>query len=69
VRREKALAKVSLKVPVERVVVRDTSERLAALERASVDLREAGRIAILETATLDGGDPSVEITLGEPEPG
>ena len=44
VRKEKALAKVSLKVPVRLVTVRDTAERLAKLRRTEADLREAGSI-------------------------
>ncbi len=66
VRKEKALAKVSLKVPADRVVVRDTPERLAALGPAVADLKEAGRIGSLETAEADAW--SVETALGAPEP-
>jgi valyl-tRNA synthetase len=53
VRKEKALAKVSLRTPVERVTVRDSAERLGALSRAEVDLKEAGGIATLETIEAD----------------
>jgi valyl-tRNA synthetase len=61
VRREKALAKMSLRAMAQRVVIHDTSERLAALTHAERDLREAGHIA--ELATEPAGDFSVETTL------
>jgi valyl-tRNA synthetase len=64
VRKEKALAKVSLRIPVERATVRDTDERLAKLELAAADLREAGNIEALETDPA--GEPSVEVVLGQP---
>jgi valyl-tRNA synthetase len=66
VRKEKALAKVSLKVPAEQVVVADTAERLARLTLAEADVREAGRIAVLETRVAD--EPSIQVVLGAPEP-
>ena len=46
VRRTKALAKLSLRARVRRVVVRDTPERLAKLALAEADLCEAGNIEI-----------------------
>jgi valyl-tRNA synthetase len=64
VRKEKALAKVSLRIPVERASVRDTDERLAKLELAAADLREAGNIEALETDPAE--EPSVEVVLGQP---
>ena len=66
VRREKALAKVSLRVPVERVVVRDAAERLAKLALAQADLLDAGNIASLEL--LDADEPSIEVVLAPPDP-
>jgi valyl-tRNA synthetase len=66
VRKEKALAKLSLKVPAERVVVADTAERLAKLGSAVEDVREAGRVQALET--VEAGEPSVAVTLAAPEP-
>ena len=48
VRKVKALQKLSLKAEVDRVVVHDTRDRLAALEQAEADLREAGNIGKLE---------------------
>ena len=44
VRKEKSEQKVSLATPVERVVVHDTAERLAALNAALADVCEAGKI-------------------------
>ncbi|HEX6844194.1 MAG TPA: class I tRNA ligase family protein, partial [Actinomycetota bacterium] len=61
VRKEKALAKVSLKVPAERVVVRDTAGRLAKLALAADDVREAGNVAVL--ATEEASEASVETVL------
>jgi valyl-tRNA synthetase len=66
VRKEKALAKVSLRVAAERVMVRDTAERLARLRFAEADLREAGNIVQLETA--EASELSVETVLAVPEP-
>ena len=66
VRREKALAKVSLRVLVERVVVRETAERLAKLALAQADLLDAGNIATLELIEADA--PSVEVVLAPPDP-
>jgi valyl-tRNA synthetase len=62
VRKQKALAKVSLKVPADRVVVRDTAARLAKLEAARTDVCEAGGIASLETA--EASEPAVDVELG-----
>ena len=44
VRKEKSEQKRSLATPVDRVVVRDTEPRLAALAAAGSDVREAGKI-------------------------
>jgi valyl-tRNA synthetase len=66
VRKEKALAKVSLKMPVESVTVRDTQDRLRLLSLAASDLREAGNIRAIEQAEADAF--SVETVLAEPEP-
>ncbi len=64
VRKEKALAKVSLRVPAARVVVRDTAERLDRLRYAEGDLCAAGNIQSLEPVVAE--ELSVETTLGEP---
>jgi valyl-tRNA synthetase len=66
IRKEKALAKVSLRVPAERVTVRDTAERIARLALAEVDVREAGNVQALATETADAA--SVEVVLAPPEP-
>jgi valyl-tRNA synthetase len=49
VRKEKSAQKRSLASPVERVVVRDTEARLAALAQALDDVCEAGKITTLST--------------------
>ena len=66
VRTEKALAKVSLKTPVDSVTVRHTQDRLRLLSQASADLREAGNIRAIDQAEAD--EFSVEVVLGEPNP-
>jgi valyl-tRNA synthetase len=66
VRKEKALAKVSLRVPAERVTVRDTPERLGKLALAVDDVREAGNIAAFETE--EAPEASVETVLAAAEP-
>jgi valyl-tRNA synthetase len=64
VRRTKALAKVSLRTPVDRILVRDTAERLALLRLAEQDVREAGSITEFQTTPADGF--SVDVALAEP---
>ena len=61
VRKFKALNKQSLRAKAERVVVRDTAERLAILQAVAADLREAGNIGRLET--IEGDAFAVETTL------
>jgi valyl-tRNA synthetase len=61
VRRAKSEAKRSMRVPVERVAVTDTAERLAALELVADDLRQAGVITTLHTHVGDG--LGVDVTL------
>ena len=65
VRRAKTEAKVSMRAPVEKVVVRDTPERLAALDRGRADLLEAGSIS--ELVTEPGDQLDVEVTLAPVE--
>ena len=69
VRKAKSQARRSMRAEVERVVVRDTPERLQALAAATADLRAAGHIAelITETITDEGATPSVEIELAPEE--
>ena len=64
VRKEKALAKVSLKTPVDSVTVHDTQDRLRLLSQASVDVREAGNIRAIDQAEADTF--SVETVLADP---
>jgi valyl-tRNA synthetase len=64
VRKEKALAKVSLRVPAVRVVVQGTAERLAKLRLSERDVCEAGNIQTLEA--VEGGAFVVETALAEP---
>jgi len=64
VRKVKSERKVSLMTPVERVVVHDTAERLAALRLAEPDLCEAGKIAALATAVAT--ELRVEVELAPP---
>jgi valyl-tRNA synthetase len=62
IRKQKSEAKVSMRAEVERVVVRDTPDRLAALALANADVRDAGGITgelINEVAEA----PSVEVVL------
>jgi valyl-tRNA synthetase len=61
VRKFKARNKQSLRARAERVVVRDTPERLGILEAVAADLREAGNIESLETVEADAF--AVETTL------
>ena len=60
VRKAKSDAKRSMRTEVERCVVRDTPERVAALRLAAADVAEAGRIAEL---LIEEGEPAVEVSL------
>jgi valyl-tRNA synthetase len=64
IRKTKALAKVSLKVPAQRVTVRAPAERLARLETAAGDLAEAGGIQNLRV--VEAPEVSIDVELGEP---
>jgi valyl-tRNA synthetase len=61
IRRSKSEAKVSMRAAVERAVVTDTAERLAALRQAERDLSDAGTVTTLEL--VEGTEPSVDVTL------
>ncbi|HMK63064.1 MAG TPA: valine--tRNA ligase [Acidimicrobiales bacterium] len=63
VRRAKTEAKQSMRVPVARLSVTDTPERLQALALVADDLREAGAVMELDPGI---GDKRVEVVLGEP---
>jgi valyl-tRNA synthetase len=68
VRKAKTTAKRSLRTEVERAVVTDAPERIAALRLAADDLRESGRIATLELVEVGPTTaPSVEVALAEPD--
>ena len=64
VRREKALAKRSLRAPVRRVEVRGDAARLAALAEVTDDLRGAGAIEAFATAE---GEAAVVVELAPDE--
>ena len=61
VRKTKALSKRSLRTDVERLVVRDTPERLKILQRVERDLAEAGKVLSIEY--VEATEPSVEVSL------
>ena len=63
VRKAKSTAKVTMKTPVLTLVVTDTAERLALVERGRTDLVNAGLVQDLQ---LVEGEPSVAAVLGEP---
>jgi hypothetical protein len=64
VRKEKALAKVSLKTPVDSITVHDTQDRLRLLSQTTADLREAGNIRAIDQAEADAF--AVETVLAPP---
>jgi valyl-tRNA synthetase len=64
VRKAKALAKVSLRTPVERVTISDAAPRLELLASAEADLREAGSIAALATEPADAFAVDVVLAAG-----
>jgi valyl-tRNA synthetase len=68
VRKEKSNQKRSLASPVVRAVVSDTAPRLAALDAAASDVREAGKIVELVTAVAADGDAGVAVELAPLEP-
>ncbi len=61
IRKAKTEAGASLRAEVDTVVVRDTPERLAALQLAVDDLRDAAKAAQLTTE--EGDTFSVDVTL------
>ena len=61
VRKAKALAKRSLRTDVERLVVRDTPERLKILRGVERDVAEAGKVRSVEY--VEATEPSVEVRL------
>jgi valyl-tRNA synthetase len=69
VRKAKTEAKRTLKTAVERVVVTDTPDRLAALAAARRDVLDAGTVAEIDLVELTdpAGEPSVVVTLAPPD--
>jgi valyl-tRNA synthetase len=65
VRKAKALAKRSLRTEAERVVVRETEDRMRALQGVERDVREAGNVAVIEYE--ESAEPSVEVVLPAPD--
>ena len=61
IRRAKTDAKLSMRAPVERVVLQAPDEVLAALRQAEGDLKEAGSVA--EVVYRPGEEPAVEVCL------
>ena len=60
VRKAKSTAKVSMRAEVDRVVVRDTGDRIALVRQAAVDLINAGVVGEL---VVEPGEPDVVVTL------
>lgn len=63
IRRAKTEAKTSLKTEVARTIVVDSQERLDLLAQASADVKEAGRVQVLETETGDQLSVNSELIL------
>jgi valyl-tRNA synthetase len=66
VRKAKSEARRPMRAPIARVVVRDSIERLEALELGAGDLRLAGAIDVLEP--VEAGEFAVEVELAAEEP-
>jgi valyl-tRNA synthetase len=65
VRKAKTAAKRSMRWEVERVSVRGTPTQIEAFRLAADDVKEAGRIATIETEPAD--DLQVDVVLSEAE--
>jgi valyl-tRNA synthetase len=66
VRKAKSQARRPMRAPVARAVVHDTAERLAALELAIDDLRQAGSIEQIETVEVGEADEfAVDVELAD----
>ena len=65
VRKHKTERQRSLRVEAERVVVHDTPARLALLQPALDDVREAARARAVDV--VEGEPPTVEVELAEPD--
>ena len=64
VRKAKSEAQRSMRAPVERVVVRDSADRIAALQLAIDDLKEAGSVRELVLEATDG-PAGVDVALAD----
>jgi valyl-tRNA synthetase len=67
VRKAKSQARRPMRAPVARVTVRDTAERLRALELGSDDLLQAGSIEALDPVVDE--EFAVEVELAQDAPG
>ena len=65
VRKAKSQAKRPMRAPVQRVVVRDTAERVRALELGKDDLLLAGSIELLQTGEAEELEVEVELAEGD----
>jgi valyl-tRNA synthetase len=65
IRKAKSDARRSLRTEVTRAVVRDTAERLRALDAAVADVREAGNV--VELLTEEAGELAVDVELAPPD--
>ena len=65
VRKAKSQARRPMRAPVTRVVVRDSAERLAALELGAGDLMMAGTIELIEPVVDGDGEFAVEVELAQ----
>jgi valyl-tRNA synthetase len=66
VRKAKSQAQRPMRAPVARVLVRDTAERLLALDLGVDDLRAAGAIERVDTEVQeDGEEPAVSVELAQ----
>jgi valyl-tRNA synthetase len=64
IRAAKSERKLSMRAPVELVVVRDSPDRLARLRLVEADLREAGRVTrMVGEMGADGAEPEVHVQL------
>jgi valyl-tRNA synthetase len=68
IRKAKSEAKVSLRVPVERAVVKGSQELLDLFSRVQEDVASTVNVQRFELVTDDGSELAVAVELGEPEP-
>jgi valyl-tRNA synthetase len=69
IRRAKSEAKVSLRVPVERLVVTASAHEIELLESVFEDVKATGNVRVHEFHVEEQlAEPTIELVLGEPEP-